>query len=115
MLSARGPLETGRGVDALGGKLNDLLADGVRRIVIDLQMKKMGKFDSAGIGLVVTLLLEASRWGGVLAFAGVPRKVLDALVITQVASAWPNSSGAPLIPLFETVEEAVGAVLEAMP
>jgi hypothetical protein len=56
-----------------------------------------------------------SRWGGILAFAGLPKKILDVLEITQIANTWSDlSEDVPLL-FFATVDEAVAAVLGRRP
>lgn len=79
VIRLNGDLKIGDPVDTLREALDNLLANGNSRIVIDLAQVRM--MDSSGIGAIVRALASAKQRGGSLKLVNPTKMVLQTLKI----------------------------------
>ncbi len=84
VLALSGPISMGNGDKTLRDLIQDLLAEGKSRVVIDLAA--VPGMDSTGLGELVAAYTSARNRGAVLKLANLTRKVKDLLVITKLTS-----------------------------
>ncbi len=77
-------------------KVKSLIADGIKKVVIDLKGVKW--MNSSGLGVLMACMTSLSNAGGKLKLASVTEKVKSLLIITQ------------LMRIFDTYENAERAV-----
>ena len=77
-------------------RIRDLLADGQRRILLNLA--DVGYIDSAGLGAIISCYTTSKREGGQLKLVHLTKKVQDLLAITK------------LITVFETYDSEKEAI-----
>ena len=82
LVSVNGRLTGADPIGMLHDKVNSLVFQGKRDIVLDLA--KLGYVDSAGLGELVSCLSFATRQGGHLALSGVTSTTRDLLVLTKL-------------------------------
>jgi anti-sigma B factor antagonist len=90
ILDVEGKITIGKGDVALREAVHQALADGARKILIDLG--DVGTIDSSGVGELVSAFTTVTHRGGKLKLLNLPPKVNDILQITQ------------LITVFETYD-----------
>ncbi|HNU83228.1 MAG: STAS domain-containing protein [Acidobacteria bacterium] len=98
ILDVEGKITIGRGDVALREAVQQQLAGGATRLLINL--KDVSTIDSSGVGELVSAYTTVTNRGGKLKLVNLPPKVNDILQITQ------------LITVFETFndeEEAIGS------
>ncbi len=96
VLYVSGNMMGGPETTALHDKVKSLIADGIKRVVIDLKGVKW--INSSGLGTLMACMSSLKNAGGKLKLASVTDKVESVLMITK------------LIQIFETYENAERAV-----
>jgi|SRR5579863_7384500 len=98
VIAISGRLTLGKEIERLEAALNDLLAHGQRKFVLDLT--SLDYVDSAGIGTFVSCLTAVRKSGGELRMAGVNARVQRLFKMTGVDH---------LMAVYPTVSEAAAA------
>lgn len=93
-----GDLKIGEPVDALRDALDNLISQGMARIVIDIANLRM--MDSSGIGALVRSLASAKKQGGSLKLVNPNKMVLQTLKIVGLLN---------LFEVFQDEAQAVGS------
>ena len=96
ILDLSGKIVLGEGDVQVKDRIRDLLADGQRRILLNLA--DVGYIDSAGLGAIISCYTTAKREGGQLKLVHLTKKVQDLLAITK------------LITVFETYDSEKEAI-----
>src|SRR5689334_14823720 len=96
VLDIKGRVMLGEGDEILKDKVNSLLNQGRKKIVLNLA--EVPYIDSAGLGEVVRTFTTVSRQGGNLKLLGLTKRITDLLSITK------------LLTVFETYESESDAV-----
>ncbi len=95
VVSVSGRLTLGREVEQLESAVAEQLANGRKKVVIDLST--LDYADSSGIGTMVSCLTQVKQAGGELRLAGVNPRLLKMFKMTGVDA---------LVPIFPTVADA---------
>lgn len=82
LVTVNGRLTASEPIEMLHDKVNSLVFQGRRLIVLDLA--RLGYIDSSGLGELVACLAFAARQGGSLALTGVTPRMRDLLVMTKL-------------------------------
>jgi anti-sigma B factor antagonist len=90
VLDVKGRVQLGEGDEMLKDKVNSLLNQGRKKIVLNLA--EVPYIDSAGLGEVVRTYTTVSRQGGQLKLVNLTKRITDLLSITK------------LLTVFETFE-----------
>ncbi len=96
VLDLKGKITLGEGDELLRDKVNSLLNQGRRKIVLNLE--GVPYIDSAGLGEVVRTYTTVSRQGGSLKLLNLTKRITDLLSITK------------LLTVFETFDTEADAV-----
>ena len=96
MLDLKGKITLGEGDELLKDKVNSLVDQGHKKIVLNLA--EVPYIDSAGLGEVVRTYTTVSRQGGSLKLLNLTKRITDLLSITK------------LLTVFETFESENEAV-----
>lgn len=96
VLDLKGRVMLGDGDEVLKDKVNSLLNQGLRKIVLNLA--EVPYIDSAGLGEVVRTYTTVSRQGGHLKLLNLTKRITDLLAITK------------LLTIFDTYESETEAV-----
>src|SRR4026207_2119437 len=96
VLDLKGKITLGEGDELLKDKVNSLINQGQRKIVLNLG--EVPYLDSAGLGEVVRAYTTVSREGGSLKLLNLTKRITDLLSITK------------LLTVFETFESENEAV-----
>lgn len=96
VLDLKGKMTLGEGDELLKDKINSLVSQGHRKILLNLEA--VPYIDSAGLGEIVRTYTSISRQGGKLKLLNVSKRIQDLLVITK------------LITIFDSYEEEKEAV-----
>src|SRR5436190_19882227 len=96
VLDLKGKITLGEGDELLKDKVNSLINQGQRKIVLNLA--EVPYLDSAGLGEVVRAYTTVSRQGGSLKLLNLTKRITDLLAITK------------LLTVFETFESENDAV-----
>ena len=96
ILDLKGKMTLGDGDTLLKDKINSLLLQGHRKLVLNLA--GVPYMDSAGLGEVVRSFTTVSRQGGSLKLLNLTKRIQDLLLITK------------LLTVFETFESESDAV-----
>jgi anti-sigma B factor antagonist len=96
VLDLRGKITLGDGDELLKDKINSLVNQGQRKIVLNLA--EVPYIDSAGLGQIVSTYTTVSRHGGSLKLLSLTKRITDLLAITK------------LLTVFETFESEGDAV-----
>ena len=84
ILDIQGQITLGEGDEELKDAIDKLVADGQKRILLNL--KKVSFMDSSGVGELVGCYTTVKRGGGKLKLLNLNEKVHDILQITQLIS-----------------------------
>ena len=98
VLDLKGKLAIGEGDELLRERINNLIQQGHRNLLLNLE--SVPYVDSAGLGEVVRTYTTVSRQGGKLKLVNLTKRITDLLAITK------------LLTVFETYDseaEAVGS------
>jgi anti-sigma B factor antagonist len=93
-----GRITLGESTGYLRDKLRDLLAQGNRKIV--LNMASVGYVDSAGLGELVGLYITAKNQGGAVKLLNLQKKLSDLLSITKLQTVFET---------YDNEQRAVGS------
>jgi len=96
ILDVKGRITLGEGDEILKDKVNSLLNQGLKKIVLNLA--EVPYIDSAGLGEIVRTYTTVSRQGGSLKLLSLTKRITDLLAITK------------LLTVFETYESENEAV-----
>jgi anti-sigma B factor antagonist len=96
VLDLKGKITLGEGDELLKDKVNSLVNQGHKKIVLNLA--DVPYIDSAGLGEIVRTYTTVSRQGGSLKLLNLTRRITDLLSITK------------LLTVFETYENEADAV-----
>ena len=96
VLDLKGKMTLGEGDELLKDKINSLLADGKKNLVLNLE--GVPYIDSAGLGEIVRTFTTVSRQGGKLKLLNLTKRIEDLLSITK------------LLTVFETFESEPEAI-----
>jgi anti-sigma B factor antagonist len=96
VLDLKGKMTLGEGDELLKDKINSLVSQGHKKIVLNLEA--VPYIDSAGLGEIVRTYTSISRQGGKLKLLNVSKRIQDLLVITK------------LITIFDSYENEGDAV-----
>ena len=96
LLDLKGRLTLGEGDELLKDKINSLVLDGHKKLV--LNMADVPYIDSAGLGEIVRTYTTISRQGGSMKLLNLTKRITDLLSITK------------LLTVFETYDNEADAV-----
>jgi anti-sigma B factor antagonist len=96
ILDLKGKMTLGEGDELLKDKINSLVSQGHKKIVLNLEA--VPYIDSAGLGEIVRTYTSISRQGGKLKLLNVSKRIYDLLVITK------------LVTIFDSYEDEAEAV-----
>ncbi len=96
ILDLKGKMTLGEGDELLKDKINSLLAQGHKKLLLNLE--GVPYIDSAGLGEVVRTYTTVSRQGGSLKLLNLTKRIEDLLSITK------------LLTVFETFDSEAEAV-----
>ena len=96
LVDLKGKITLGEGDELLKDKVNSLINQGQRKIVLNLA--EVPYLDSAGLGEVVRAYTTVSRQGGALKLLNLTKRISDLLAITK------------LLTVFETFDSEAEAV-----
>ena len=96
VLDLKGKITLGEGDELLKDKVNSLVNQGSKKIILNLA--EVPYIDSAGLGEIVRTYTTVSRQGGSLKLLGLTKRITDLLSITK------------LLTVFETFESENDAV-----
>jgi anti-sigma B factor antagonist len=96
LLDLKGKMTLGEGDELLKDKINSLLTQGHKKLVLNLEA--VPYIDSAGLGEIVRTYTTVSRQGGKLKLLNLTKRIQDLLAITK------------LLTVFETFESESDAV-----
>src|SRR4051794_16365316 len=96
VLDVKGRITLGEGDEILKDKVNSLLNQGQKKIVLNLA--EVPYIDSAGLGEIVRTYTTVSRQGGSLKLLSLTKRITDLLAITK------------LLTVFETYDTEADAV-----
>jgi anti-sigma B factor antagonist len=82
VLDVKGRVQLGEGDEMLKDKVNSLLNQGRKKIVLNLA--EVPYIDSAGLGEVVRTFTTVSRQGGSLKLLNLTKRITDLLAITKL-------------------------------
>ena len=96
VLDLKGKITLGEGDELLKDKINSLLQQGRRKVVLNLE--EVPYIDSAGLGQIVGGYTTVTRQGGSLKLLNLTKRITDLLSITK------------LLTVFETYDNEADAV-----
>jgi anti-sigma B factor antagonist len=96
VLDLKGRITLGEGDDLLKDKVNSLVNQGHRKVVLNLA--EVPYIDSAGLGEIVRTYTTVSRQGGSLKLLNLTKRITDLLSITK------------LLTVFETFDSEQDAI-----
>lgn len=96
ILDLRGKITLGEGDELLKDKVNSLVNQGRKKIILNLE--NVPYIDSAGLGEIVRTYTTVSRQGGSLKLLSLTKRIQDLLSITK------------LLTIFETFDSESDAV-----
>ena len=82
VLDIKGRVQLGEGDEMLKDKVNSLLNQGRKKIILNLA--DVPYIDSAGLGEVVRTFTTVSRQGGTLKLLNLTKRITDLLAITKL-------------------------------
>ena len=98
ILDLKGKITLGEGDEALKDKINSLILQNHKRILLNLA--DVPYIDSAGLGEIVRTYTTVSRQGGQLKLVNLTKRITDLLAITK------------LLTVFETFDTGTGSAQE---
>ena len=96
ILDLKGKITLGEGDEALREKINQLIGQNKKRILLNLA--EVPYIDSAGLGEIVRTYTTVSRQGGNLKLVNLTKRITDLLSITKLLTVFET---------FETEPEAL--------
>ncbi|HET9358572.1 MAG TPA: STAS domain-containing protein [Vicinamibacterales bacterium] len=101
ILDLKGKMTLGEGDEALKDKINSLVLQGRKKLVLNLA--EVPYIDSAGLGEIVRTFTTVSRQGGSLKLLSLTKRITDLLAITK------------LLTVFETHDNEADAIRSFQP
>jgi anti-sigma B factor antagonist len=98
VLDLKGKITLGEGDELLKDKVNSLVNQGHKKIVLNLA--DVPYIDSAGLGEIVRTYTTVSRQGGSLKLLNLTKRITDLLSITKLLTVFET---------FDTEKDAVGS------
>lgn len=98
ILDVEGKITIGKGDVALRDAVQQALADGAKKILIELG--RVSTIDSSGVGELVSAFTTVTNRGGKLKLVNLPPKVNDILQITQLITVFE---------VFDNEDEAIAS------
>ena len=102
VLDLKGKITLGEGDELLKDKVNSLVNQGHRKIVLNLA--EVPYIDSAGLGEIVRTYTTVSRQGGSLKLLNLTKRITDLLSITKLLTVFET---------FDSEKEAVASFQSA--
>jgi anti-sigma B factor antagonist len=96
IIDLNGKMTLGEGDELLRDKVNSLIAQGQKKLVLNLA--EVPYIDSAGLGEIVRTYTTVSRQAGVLKLLALTKRIQDLLAITKLLTIFET---------FDTEDEAV--------
>jgi anti-sigma B factor antagonist len=96
VLDLKGKMTLGEGDELLRDKINSLIQQGRRKVVLNLE--DVPYIDSAGLGEIVRTYTTVSRQGGNLKLVNLTKRITDLLSITKLLTVFET---------FDTESEAL--------
>ena len=96
VLTISGKLMGGPETDEVHEKIKSLIADGIKKVVLDLSKVKW--MNSRGLGMMMSCYTSLVKEGGFIRLAGVAEKINSLLIMTQIVSFFET---------YETVDRAL--------
>src|SRR5678815_2586689 len=90
VLDVKGRITLGEGDELLKDKVNSLLNQGHKKIVLNLA--EVPYIDSAGLGEIVRTYTTVSRQGGSLKLLNLTKRITDLLAITKLLTVFETFS-----------------------
>jgi anti-sigma B factor antagonist len=91
VLDLKGKITLGEGDELLKDKVNSIVSQGRRKIVLNLA--EVPYLDSAGLGEVVRAYTTVSRQGGSLKLLNLTKRITDLLSITKLLTVFDTFDG----------------------
>jgi anti-sigma B factor antagonist len=98
VLDLKGKMTLGEGDELLKDKINSLLSNGKKKLVLNLE--GVPYIDSAGLGEIVRTYTTVSRQGGSLKLLNLTKRIEDLLSITKLLTVFET---------FDTEAEAINS------
>ena len=102
VLDLSGKIVLGEGDMQIKDRIKDLLADGQRRILLNLG--DVSYIDSAGLGGLISSYTTVKREGGQLKLVNLTRRIKDLLAITKLITVFDT---------YDNEKEALGSFVTA--
>jgi anti-sigma B factor antagonist len=93
ILDLKGKITLGEGDEALKDKINSLMHQGRKRILLNLE--GVPYIDSAGLGEIVRTYTTVSRQGGQLKLVNLTKRITDLLAITKLLTVFETFDAEP--------------------
>jgi anti-sigma B factor antagonist len=104
VLDLGGKIVLGEGDVQVKERIKDLLADGQRRILLNLG--EVNYIDSAGLGALISAYTTVKREGGHLKLVNATKRIRDLLAITKLITVFDS---------FDSEKEAIASYATAEP
>lgn len=98
ILDLKGKMTLGEGDEVLKEKVNSLISQGQKKLVLNLE--GVPYIDSAGLGEIVRTYTTVSRQGGKLKLLNLTKRIQDLLAITKLLTVFET---------FESEKDVVGS------
>lgn len=98
ILEPSGKITIGRGDIALRDSVNEIMAEGSNKILVDF--RKVTRMDSSGMAELVAAYKRVTEAGGQMKLLRLPSNIRDVLNITQIAQVFD---------IFDDPDEATGS------
>ena len=93
VLDLRGKMTLGEGDEMLKDRINSLLSNGRKKLVLNLE--GVPYIDSAGLGEIVRTYTTVSRQGGSLKLLNLTKRIEDLLSITKLLTVFDTFDSEP--------------------
>ena len=93
ILDLKGKMTLGEGDELLKDKVNSLLSQGIKKIILNLA--DVPYVDSAGLGEIVRTFTTVSRQGGSLKLLNLTKRITDLLSITKLLTVFETFDSEP--------------------
>ena len=93
VLDLKGKMTLGEGDELLKDKINSLLSQGKKKLVLNLE--GVPYIDSAGLGEIVRTFTTVSRQGGSLKLLNLTKRIEDLLSITKLLTVFDTYDNEP--------------------
>src|SRR4249919_2016852 len=93
ILDLKGRMTMGEGDELLNDKINSLILQGRKKLVLNLE--GVPYVDSAGLGEIVRTYTTVSRQGGSLKLVNLTKRITDLLAITKLLTVFETFESEP--------------------